>query len=518
VNETTTQETTVGIALVRLLEDYGVERVFGIPGVHTLELYRGLADSGLKHVLSRHEQGAGFMADGYARASGRPGVCFVITGPGLTNIMTALGQAYSDSMPLLVISSVNAQRDLGRGRGCLHEMRDQQAAAATVTGFSATARTPEEIPELLARAFALFASERPRPVHIEIPLDVLAAPASGDWRAQAPPSRPAPDPETVAEAARRLAQAERPAVIYGGGAVEAAAELAPLVERLGAVAVPTQAGKGILPDDHPRCLGGRLPRPEARAYLAEADVVLAVGTELAETDLWGGRIAFSGTVVRIDLDPDKLTAEGGELLALQADAAAALRAIAENLAAEAAPNPARISLEEIAELRRSLAAEEAPMLREHRRVHETLRAALPAASMVVTDMTQLAYSGAQVFPVFQPRSWLHPSGFGTLGYALPAAIGAKLGAPERPVVAMAGDFGLMFTLPELAVAVELGLRLPILLWNNDALGQIRDDMLLAKAFGCHGERVESHGALTAAVAAALERPGPSLIEIVADSL
>ncbi|ERI53322.1 hypothetical protein N878_15845, partial [Pseudomonas sp. EGD-AK9] len=175
---------TGGQALVRLLANYGVDTVFGIPGVHTLELYRGLPGSGIRHVLSRHEQGAGFMADGYARVSGKPGVCFVISGPGVTNVATAIGQAHADSIPMLVISSVNHSASLGKGWGCLHETQDQRALTAPITAFSALALSPEELPELIARAWAVFDSERPRPVHISVPLDVLAAPVARDWTAE----------------------------------------------------------------------------------------------------------------------------------------------------------------------------------------------------------------------------------------------------------------------------------------------------------------------------------------------
>lgn len=211
---------TAGQALVRLLANYGVDTVFGIPGVHTLELYRGLPGSGIRHVLTRHEQGAGFMADGYARVSGKPGVCFVITGPGVTNVATAIGQAYADSVPLLVISSVNHSASLGKGWGCLHETQDQRAMTAPITAFSALALSPEQLPELIARAYAVFDSERPRPVHISIPLDVLAAPVAHDWSAAVArrPGRGVPCSEALRAAAERLAAARRPMLIAGGGA------------------------------------------------------------------------------------------------------------------------------------------------------------------------------------------------------------------------------------------------------------------------------------------------------------
>uniref|UniRef100_UPI003906A56E thiamine pyrophosphate-binding protein n=1 Tax=Pseudomonas protegens TaxID=380021 RepID=UPI003906A56E len=217
------QTLTGGQALVRLLAGYGVDTVFGIPGVHTLELYRGLPGSGIRHVLTRHEQGAGFMADGYARVSGKPGVCFVISGPGVTNVATPIGQAYADSIPLLVISSVNHSASLGKGCGSLHETQDQRAITAPITAFSALALSPEDLPELIARAFAVFDSQRPRPVHISVPLDVLAAKVARDWTGEVV-RRPGRGPAAAADirqAADTLRRAKRPMIIAGGGTLHA---------------------------------------------------------------------------------------------------------------------------------------------------------------------------------------------------------------------------------------------------------------------------------------------------------
>ena len=181
---------TCGEVLVELLDAHGIDTVFGIPGVHTVELYRGLPETHIRHVTPRHEQGAGFMADGYARASGRPAACFIITGPGLTNITTALGQAYADSVPMLVISSVNNTRELALGEGRLHELPNQRNLMAGVTAFSHTLMRPDELPGVLDRAFAVFCGARPRPVHIELPLDVITAPAGHVRRQPAGKARP----------------------------------------------------------------------------------------------------------------------------------------------------------------------------------------------------------------------------------------------------------------------------------------------------------------------------------------
>ncbi len=242
---------TCGQAVMALIEAYGVDTVFGIPGVHTLELYKGLAGTSIRHVLVRHEQAAGFAADGYARASGRPGVCLLITGPGVTNAATPIGQAYSDSVPMLVLSSVNATADLGMGRGRLHEITSQDAVTAPMTAFSKTALEPAEAPDLIARAFATFANARPRPVHISLPLDVLDAPADFEIAAREPPPPPGPAPEAIEAAAGLIRGARRPVIIAGGGTVGCAAEVRRLAETVGAAVIPTAAAKGVVPDDHP---------------------------------------------------------------------------------------------------------------------------------------------------------------------------------------------------------------------------------------------------------------------------
>src|ERR1700684_1507310 len=201
---------TCGELLVQLLQELGVQMVFGIPGVHTVELYRGLPATRIRHITPRHEQGAGFMADGYARVSGKPGVCFIITGPGMTNILTAMGQAYGDSIPMLVISSVNRVEQLGMGGGRLHELPSQCRLTSGVTAFSHTLMRPDELPAVLTRAFAIFGSARPRPVHIEIPINVITAAADHVGRKLgAIPSRPAASPAAIVQAMRASQAAPR---------------------------------------------------------------------------------------------------------------------------------------------------------------------------------------------------------------------------------------------------------------------------------------------------------------------
>ncbi|WP_017256358.1 5-guanidino-2-oxopentanoate decarboxylase, partial [Pseudomonas tolaasii] len=326
---------TGGQALVRLLANYGVDTVFGIPGVHTLELYRGLPGSGIRHVLTRHEQGAGFMADGYARVSGKPGVCFVITGPGVTNAATAIGQAYADSIPMLVISSVNSTASLGKGWGILHETQDQRAITAPITAFSAVASSAEDLPELVARAYAVFDSERPRPVHISVPLDVLAAPVKRDWSHEVVrrPGRGLPSAEALEQAVARLSAAKRPMIIAGGGALDAGEALQRLSTRLAAPLFTSVAGKGLLPTNDPLNAGATLCTEPGWQLISEADVVLAVGTEMADTDYWRERLPITGELLRVDIDPRKFNDFYPCAVALRGDAHQTLLALLERLPA-----------------------------------------------------------------------------------------------------------------------------------------------------------------------------------------
>jgi 5-guanidino-2-oxopentanoate decarboxylase len=521
---------TCGQSAIAFLEASGVDTVFGIPGVHTLDFYRGLAQSAIRHIGVRHEQGAGFMADGYARASGKPGVCVLITGPGVVNAGTAIGQAFSDSVPMLVLSSVNAREDLGKGRGRLHEITDQQAVMAPLTAFSRTVMKPDDLPQAMADAYAVFEAGRPRPVHIEIPLDVLAGPGVAAVDSRGRRARPVPDAALIYAAAKLIRGAALPVVIAGGGTLEAGPALKAFIERAGAVLIPTVAAKGNVPDDHPQSLGSTLPHAATQALLGQADVVIAVGTELAESDHWSERLPINGKLIRIDLDARGLHRDYKPEVAILADAGAVLSALTKAIDPRPAPDAKRIDA-----VRTANAADWPALQRKHIKVLDALRSALPDNGLVASDMTQIAYTANSHFRCRRPRSWLHPLGFGTLGYALPAAIGAKLAAPERPVVALAGDAGFLFTVQEMATAAELGLPLAILLWNNDALGQIAGDMVgrgipeiavkprnpdfqgLARAFHCHARQPRSLAELTQSLKEAFAADGPTLIEVREDA-
>lgn len=527
---------TCGELLVQLLESYGVEVVFGIPGVHTVELYRGLPATRIRHITPRHEQGAGFMADGYARASGKPGVCFIITGPGMTNIMTAMGQAYADSIPMLVISSVNRIAELGLGGGRLHELPSQRQVIAGASAFSHTLMRPDELPAVLSRAFAIFASGRPRPVHIEIPIDVITASAEHvNRKLGALPSRPAPCPDAIAQAAKMLKAAKRPVVLLGGGTCDASTEATALVEALDAPVANTINAKGVLPKNHPLGIGSNQSLAPVRELVLDADVVLAIGTELGETDydvVFDGQFRVGGALIRIDIDPAQLHSNFIADLAILSDARLAIRSLLQHLGAPkplSADSPGSVRA---AKVRRELAQQWPETWRGQRRTLETVQEVLPDV-LIVGDSTQPVYSGNHLYEPTQPRSWFNSStGYGTLGYGLPAAIGAKLAAPTRPVVSLIGDGGLQFTFAELASAVEAEAGIVILLWNNHGYGEIKrymdrrdipqigvdiftpDFIAAARALGCEAERATSFEHLSELLQRGARANKPLLIELM----
>jgi len=522
---------TCGEYLVKLLEAYGVELIFGIPGVHTVELYRGLPATRIRHITPRHEQGAGFMADGYARVTGKPGVCFIITGPGMTNIATAMGQAYADSVPMLVISSVNAREQLGMRHGRLHELPSQQGLVSGVTAFSHTILAPSQLPEILACAFAVFSSSRPRPVHIEIPLDVIVAEVDdSNPAAWTLPERPAPRTPQIEQAAALLASARRPLIIAGGGAQDAGNDIRMLAERLDAPVFMTINGKGIVPPGHRLALSGNLGMAPLRQELAAADVVLAIGTEFGETEMYPEphSVNIAGKLIHIDIDPLQLVTQFPAALPIVADAKLA----AEALLAAIPPSPAaKDGAGRAKAIREAVDALLWPACATHRRIMEVVDEALPGA-IVAGDQTEPVYSANQFYEAAQPRSYFNSStGYGTLGYGLPAAFGAKLGAPGRPVVCLMGDGGIQFSVQEIAAAVEAGIAAAIIVWNNASYGEIKafmadrdipqigvdiftpDFVALAKSLGGEASAPVSIAELRRDLVASMARKVPTLIEI-----
>ncbi len=514
--------TTVGEALVAGLRARGVNVVFGIPGVHTVELYRGLAGSGLRHVTMRHEQGAAFAADGHARATGQPGVAFVITGPGLTNALTAMGQAKADSIPLLVISGVNRRASLGRGLGLLHELPDQAAMVAPLCPtFQVTG--PDDLGPVLDAAWAAMLGGRPGPVHIEVPTDVMPMPCALPGPA-APVPLVVPDAASVGLARQRLASARRPVILAGGGCVRAEGALVALAEDLDAPVVLTANARGLMAG-HALCVPASASLNAVRALIAGADQVLALGTELGPTDYdmyVRGGLPDLGAMIRVDICADQL-ARHPAAVTVQGDVAAVMPFLT-------LPLPKADGAACAAAARAAAWAELSPDYRAHVGLLQVMTDAMPDA-LIVGDSTQLVYAGNLYHEAAFAGAWFNAAtGFGALGYAPGAAIGAAI-ASGRPVICIIGDGGLQFSPGELRTSVDENLPITWVVWNNAGYGEIALAMrdVQAQVIGCHPSPLKMAPFAAAcdlpfvsiapdpvALRTALSAPaeGPRLIEIV----
>ncbi len=525
---------TGGEWVVAALRAEGVRHVFGIPGVHNLAVYDALLrQTDVTHVLARHEAGAAFMADGYARASGSPGVVLVTTGPGATNALTPLVESYAGSMPVLVVMSDVASALVGRDVGSLHEVPNQIECFKPVTRWAEAVTEASAIPTTVHGAFDLLRTGRPGPIAISIPNDFLTARFDTAPRSGGHGRRPPCHVDEIREAVRLLGGATKPLLISGGGVIAAGAEaeLVGLARRLGAPVITTVMGRGAITERDP-LWHGVLPNGRATdAVIRAADVILAVGCRFAHRSTQGLllNLSFSAsqTLIHLDLDPTVLGRLFKPQLGIVGDARDGLTRVLQSLG----PGHPRDSWDHRwrAELR---GAANARYTEATARLIETLRAALPDDAIVVNDQTGINYWMEWRFPVLLPRTFLYPVGSATLGYGVPAAIGAKIARPDRPVICVAGDGGFMYSVNELATAVKYRLPVVFLVMNDNRYGAIKwlqqtlfegrwgetnltnpDFPALARAFGARGERVDGVESLGSAIRSALAAEGPTVLEL-----
>lgn len=522
---------TGGQAVAAALAAEGVEHVFGIVGTHNCPLFDGLHHTpSIRAVTVRHEQGAAMMATGYARASGRIAACFVVPGPGLTNALTGMGQAYSESAPLLMVAGQNALAQLDREGAHFHELQDSLAVARAVSGYTARVASVADLPTTIREAFRMMRTRRPRPAYIEVPLDVQTAQADTTALPPEPYLRPAADASAIARAVETLTTAKRPFIFAGGGVESAGATeaLAAVAEKLNAPVVTSVFGRGAISDRHPLALGdgwGRLPLYED--LLQQADAVLVAGSRIDVVSDVNMGARFPSRVVQIDIDPLIVGQRRPAEVGIVADAKSALESLAAALPARSGA-PCWFDVAAFRARKRAWLTERMePVLA----ILDDLRANLPDDAIVVDDLTLVGYWVPIAFDTYAPRTSIHPGTYGTLGYALPAAIGAKLACPDRPVISLSGDGGFLFSMQELATARALGLDLVNVVFNDQAFGAIRtyqdrvfssryvgtelhnpDFVKLGEAFGVHTARVGPE-TLGRAVREARERGGVWLIEV-----
>lgn len=525
---------SIGEELVRELAERGVKTVFGIPGVHTVELYRGLAASGIRHVTPRHEQSAGFMADGYARVSGQMSVAFVITGPGLTNTLTAMAQARADSVPMLVVSGVNRLDTLGKGLGYLHELPDQRGLAGLVALHSERVTQASELAPALDAAFASAQTDRPGPRHIEVPLDVAGQVFDAPPAKKPLPTPPEPSEESLDATLHLLASAKRPVILAGGGVRSCADPVRKLAESLNAPVVQTINARGVL-HAHPLSVPASPSLEAVRALIGGADVVLAVGTELGPTDFdmyATGTMPTMRNLIRVDICPQQLARRACDV-AIHGDGEAVMKRLLSTLDRSANDE----SGHERAALARARALKEiGPEMRTMCDLLDRMRETVPGA-LIVGDSAQPIYAGNLYYDHDRPVGWFNAAtGFGALGYAIPAAIGAALAKPEAPVICLTGDGGAQFSLPELMTARDEGVSVIFVIWNNRGYQEIETSMeaVGATPVGCDPtppdfEAVAASCGLpfqrclpqpsefAAALKAAIGMDGPAMIEIMAEA-
>ena len=514
-----------GAAVVETLAAHGVDTIFGIPGTHNLEIFRHLPTTGIRAVTPRHEQGAGYAAEAFARVTGRPGVVVTTSGPGLTNVMTAASTAYAESQPMLVLSSGLPTGAEGRDLGQLHEAKNPLGAMDQLVRWSRRVGSADEAAAAVTEAFGSFTGGRPRPVHIEVPFDVLEQQWSGQPRIVPKAAPPQADREAVRRAAEVLSAAGQPMIIAGGGAVDAQTELTALAEALGAPVATTVNGKGVVDETHALSVGASIRLRALQKAAADSDALLVVGTELGDSDLWGGQIRGL-TVIRCDIDPAQLDKNCPADHTLLGDAATTLAALRAALPAGLdAGDSGRAAALRAACLKEAM-ADAGP----YAEINAAVRAALPADGVLTGDSSQVTYFGSvHFFDMPAPRRFCYSPGYATLGYGLPAGLGAAIGRPGTPVAVLLGDGALMFSVQELITLVEQRLPVPVIVVDNGGYQEIKEQeaargippigvelrtpdlAALAVAMGARGVRTTSTAELTELVGGALGADGPTLI-------
>ncbi|MBV7336320.1 thiamine pyrophosphate-binding protein [Chloroflexi bacterium TSY] len=511
---------TGGQALIQQLRREGIRTVFGVPGAGQYEAIDALyLESDVRYISLRHEQASTYMADGYARASGEIAAALLVPGPGFFNATAGMITAYAASSPILVITG---SRDQGP------EGSPEMIAMRGLTKWAARADTPAQIPSLVHEAVRQLRTGRSRPVALDIPPQVFAAVEDVLLLDREKVEPKEPEENQIAQAADLLVSAQRPLIWAGGGIQRAAAwdALQSLVEHLQIPVVTSRQGKGVLPDNHPLSLGmAELRFTPLRDWLTERDLILAIGTS-------GSLASFPQQIIRIDIDPTELEGHQEAVYAIEADAKVALELLLDAIQ-ERVPNAVTESAvqAEVQALNRQRFAPTG-QLQPQWDLMMAIRSAIPDDAILIQGMNQMGYYSRNYYPVFAPRSYLTSSSHATLGCALPVAMGAKIAQPKRAVVALSGDGGFLYNSQELATAVQQGINVITIVFNDNAYGNVLraqieefdervigtelynpDFMQLAEAYGVHGIRAAGASQLEEALRSAIVLDQPTLIEV-----
>ena len=521
-------EMTGGQALIKSLAREGVEVIFGLPGVQMYEAINPIADEpSIRFITARHEQATAYMADGYARAAGKPGVCMVVPGPGLLNASAAIGSAFAASSPILVVAGQIPKDSIGKDVGLLHEVNDQMVAIQQVTKAAYRMLAPKEVPGTIHEAFKQLRTGRPRPVEVEIPPDTLAEVADVDLLEPGDYARHAASKEQVDEAVRILADAKDPMIWAGGGVISSGgtAALTRIAEHLQAPVHVTPEGKGAIDERHYLSRGALKTRTDTlREKLRGHDVILAVGTRFAAVDPDPGQ-----RVIQIDIDPDEIGRNHANTHAVLGDAGKTLAALETQLTATSDARASRQAEMEEWRADRFGTGRTEPQ----DGFNEAMRRAIPDDGIIIAGMTQLGYYGRLYFPIYNPGTYVNSSYFGNLGFAYPTGLGVKVAKPDTPVIVISGDGGFMFNSSELSTAVQYSINVVLIVFNDNAFGNVLRDqkdrygadravgselhnpdfVKLAEAYGARGIRAETPVALEQAIRDGIAADLPTLIEV-----
>ncbi|MFP3308893.1 MAG: biosynthetic-type acetolactate synthase large subunit [Nitrososphaeria archaeon] len=528
-------------ALIKALEREGVDVVFGIPGGAIMPVYDELLNSGLRHVLARHEQSAAHMADGYARASGRVGVCMATSGPGATNLLTGVATAYLDSTPLVAITGQVPTHMMGRD--AFQEI-DAVGIYTHVTKYSFQPQRPEEIPWTVRAAFFLASTGRTGPVHIDLPKDVqtgeaeMAFPDAVEIRGYRP--YVPPDPAAVARALDMLLESERPIILAGGGVIKSGAHdyLLQLAESALIPVASTLMGKGAIPEDHPLALGlvGMHGTVQANKLVNEADLILAIGVRFSDRTTMEVRgFAPDARIVHFDVDPTEVGKNVRASHAVIGDLRSSLRLLLEMFRERARTGnwgAWRRRVNEVSsEWRDRILGTKSEFSPPY--LLRAMREVLPPGAIVATEVGQNQMWAALYFRALRPRTFITSGGLGTMGFGFPAAIGAKAARPDVPVVDIAGDGSFMMTMNSLATSIDEKLPVIVVILNNSSLGMVAqwqrlfynrryaatlfganpDFVRLAESFGAEGVRVYSLDEFRSALARAMRTEVTTVIDV-----
>ncbi len=528
---------TGGDAIVEALLANGVDTVFGLPGAQMYPLFDALErrSDRISTIGARHEQACGYMAFGYARSTGRPGVFAVVPGPGVLNTAAALCTGWGCNTPMLCITGQVPSQFLGRGRGHLHELPDQLGTLRTLLKWAARIERPADAPAVIEEAFRQMLSGRPGPVAVEMAWDTMAG---AEWVSPATVARltpaPPPPPPLIEQAARLLSEAKRPMIMVGSGAQHAAPAIQALAERLDAPVAAFRGGRGIVPEDHP--LG--ISSYAASLLWSETDVVLGIGTRLEmPTMRWTGmmtlveEIAPSPRVIRVDIDPAEMRRLRPHL-GIVADAGSAASALFAALGDGPKGGPER---QDAVARAKAEAAAKIQAVQPHVDYLQAIRRVLPRDGILVEELCQAGFASYFAYPVLAPYTYVSPGFQGTLGCGFMTALGVKAANPDQPVVSIIGDGGMLFGVGELATAVQYGIGVVTVLFNNGAYGNVLRDQQtgfggrligselrnpdfqqLAASFGIAARRVDAVADLEEALRDALATGQPALIEVVVD--